>query len=251
VPNRTKFEPHGYTAAGTTPGPTVASVATTGSAIGFTGHVNDPETDLVYMQQRYYDPKAGRFLSIDPVTTNASTGRGFNRYAYAANNPYKYIDRDGREEIPVVSILPPALIPLPPVVIPAPAPPRTTPYELPEPSRANEFDQKVKCALFVPFCGTKMVLGLIFSKPPRDAKSPTGAKAPGKPGEADGFKDPKGGENWVRNPNGHGSGWEAADGQVWVPTGPLAAQQVMPTGVNIGMYKTRKPVITQTFIQGV
>ncbi len=48
------------------------------------------------MQQRYYDPVAGKFLSIDPVTTDANTGGSFNRYAYANNNPHKYIDPDGR-----------------------------------------------------------------------------------------------------------------------------------------------------------
>jgi uncharacterized protein RhaS with RHS repeats len=48
------------------------------------------------MQQRYYDPVAGRFLSIDPVTTDANTGGSFNRYNYANNSPYKYIDPDGR-----------------------------------------------------------------------------------------------------------------------------------------------------------
>jgi RHS repeat-associated protein len=60
--------------------------------------MNDPETDLVYMQPRYYDPVAGRFLSIDPVVTDANNGDSFNRYAYAANNPYKYNynDPDGR-----------------------------------------------------------------------------------------------------------------------------------------------------------
>jgi RHS repeat-associated protein len=101
VLNRTKYEPYGYTTAGTKPGPTVVGVATTGSAIGFTGHVNDPETDLVYMQQRYYDPVAGRFLSIDPVTTDANTGDSFNRYDYTNNNPYKYIDPDGRAPWPI------------------------------------------------------------------------------------------------------------------------------------------------------
>ncbi|MFC4932712.1 EndoU domain-containing protein [Massilia sp. GCM10023247] len=35
-------------------------------------------------------------MSIDPVTTDADTGGGFNRYAYANNSPYKYIDPDGR-----------------------------------------------------------------------------------------------------------------------------------------------------------
>jgi RHS repeat-associated protein len=97
--NRTKYEPYGYTAAGTKPGATSADLTTTGSAIGFTGHVNDPDTDLVYMQQRYYDPVAGRFLSVDPVTTDANTGGSFNRYVYASNNPYKYVDPDGRRDI--------------------------------------------------------------------------------------------------------------------------------------------------------
>jgi len=49
------------------------------------------------MQQRYYDPVAGRFLSVDPVTTNAKTGRSFNRYSYVENNPYTNIDPDGRD----------------------------------------------------------------------------------------------------------------------------------------------------------
>jgi RHS repeat-associated protein len=66
--------------------------------IGFTGHVNDANTGLVYMQQRYYDPIAGRFLSTDPVLTDANTGASFNRYVYANNSPYKYIDPDGRQQ---------------------------------------------------------------------------------------------------------------------------------------------------------
>ena len=43
-----------------------------------------------------------------------------------------------------------------------------------------------------------------FIKPPQDAYDPDGPKAPGKPGHETGFRDPKGGENWVRNPNGRG-----------------------------------------------
>lgn len=49
------------------------------------------------MQQRYYDPIIGRFYSNDPVGFKASNPMMFNRYAYANNNPYKYIDPDGRE----------------------------------------------------------------------------------------------------------------------------------------------------------
>lgn len=85
VTSRTRYEPYGATAAGNSP------------AIGFTGHVNAADIGLVYMQQRFYDPIAGRFLSIDPVTTDANTSDSFNRYAYAENSPYKYIDPDGRQ----------------------------------------------------------------------------------------------------------------------------------------------------------
>lgn len=41
--------------------------------------------------QRYYDPAIGRLLSRDPATSE------FNRYDYAANNPYRFTDPDGRK----------------------------------------------------------------------------------------------------------------------------------------------------------
>ena len=63
---------------------------------GFTGHVQDAATGMTYMQQRYYDPMIGRFLSVDPVTANSGTGGNFNRYWYANNNPYRFTDPDGR-----------------------------------------------------------------------------------------------------------------------------------------------------------
>lgn len=85
VVSRTRYEPYGATVAG----------SDNPVRIGFTGHVNDVETGLVYMQQRYYDPIAGRFLSVDPVTTNAENGSFFNRYVYALNNPFGYVDPTG------------------------------------------------------------------------------------------------------------------------------------------------------------
>ena len=66
------------------------------NGIGYTGHVMDGATGLTYMQQRYYDQSVGRFLSVDPVVANPSTGAGFNRYRYANNNPYLFVDPDGR-----------------------------------------------------------------------------------------------------------------------------------------------------------
>lgn len=63
---------------------------------GFTGHQNDAATKLVYMQQRYYDPATGRFYATDPIGSNAYTGLNFNRYAYAKNSPFTFLDPDGR-----------------------------------------------------------------------------------------------------------------------------------------------------------
>lgn len=82
------YAPYGSQAMGTPPdGP------------GYTGHVNDPDTGLVYMQARYYDPGVGRFLSVDPVGPSAGDVFNFNRYAYANNNPVNRIDPDGRADV--------------------------------------------------------------------------------------------------------------------------------------------------------
>ena len=65
---------------------------------GYTGHVSDAATGLSYMQQRYYDPGIGTFLSVDPVTVS-SAGGNFNRYWYANDNPYRLTDPDGRKPL--------------------------------------------------------------------------------------------------------------------------------------------------------
>jgi len=62
----------------------------------YTGHVQDAETNLIYMQQRYYDPLLGLFISVDSVEVDGVNGALFNRYMYAANNPYSFFDPDGR-----------------------------------------------------------------------------------------------------------------------------------------------------------
>jgi RHS repeat-associated protein len=102
--SRTRYEPYGGFAAGNyNPGSTGLT------DIGFTGHVNDPDTGLVYMQQRYYDPIAARFMSVDPVVTNANTGKSFSRYEYASNNPYRYLDPEGRQVYEPIKAIPSSL----------------------------------------------------------------------------------------------------------------------------------------------
>jgi RHS repeat-associated protein len=88
------YAPYGSQALGTPPnGP------------GYTGHVNDPDTGLVYMQARYYDPAVGRFLSTDASKPSAGSAFTFNRYAYANNNPIGNVDLDGKQTIPLANEL--------------------------------------------------------------------------------------------------------------------------------------------------
>jgi RHS repeat-associated protein len=70
---------------------------------GYTGHVQDAATGLVYMQQRYYDPVVERFLSADPDPVNTATAWNFNRYYYGSNSPYRYTDPDGRQALDMSS----------------------------------------------------------------------------------------------------------------------------------------------------
>jgi RHS repeat-associated protein len=77
-------------------GTAVASMSPAPNGPGYTGHVNDPDTGLVYMQARYYDPGTGRFLSVDPVEPSAGNPFNFSRYAYANNNPVSNTDPTGQ-----------------------------------------------------------------------------------------------------------------------------------------------------------
>lgn len=62
---------------------------------GYSGHVGDEHSGLIYMGQRYYDPLVGRFISPDPLASSTSSASNFNRYRYAANNPFRYSDPTG------------------------------------------------------------------------------------------------------------------------------------------------------------
>ncbi len=62
----------------------------------FTAAPQNADTGLIDAGQRYYSPEFGRFLSVDPVGVDGASGENFNRYGYANNNPYTYIDPDGQ-----------------------------------------------------------------------------------------------------------------------------------------------------------
>ena len=67
----------------------------------FTGKNYSQELDLTYFGARWYDAKQGRFLSMDPAGVELASIHSFNRYVYAINNPYKYVDPDGNAPISV------------------------------------------------------------------------------------------------------------------------------------------------------
>lgn len=62
---------------------------------GYSGHLGDGSSGLIYMGQRYYDPLVGRFISPDPFASSTSSASNFNRYRYAGNNPFRYSDPTG------------------------------------------------------------------------------------------------------------------------------------------------------------
>ncbi len=71
----------------------------------FIGKEKDEETGLYYFGARYMDAGIGRFTQTDPVGItefDLMNPQRFNRYAYSLNNPYSYVDPDGRWILPLI-----------------------------------------------------------------------------------------------------------------------------------------------------
>jgi RHS repeat-associated protein len=67
-------------------------------AYKFTGKERDTESGLDYFGARYYASSMGRFMSPDPsglYYADQTNPQSFNLYAYALNNPLKFIDPTG------------------------------------------------------------------------------------------------------------------------------------------------------------
>ena len=63
----------------------------------YRGYVYDEESELYYLQSRYYDPFVGRFLNADDTTYIGATGTVLsgNLFAYCENNPIVNTDKNG------------------------------------------------------------------------------------------------------------------------------------------------------------
>lgn len=61
----------------------------------FTGKERDSETALDYFGARYYGSNMGRFTSGDEGPLRAEDPQSMNRYAYARNNPLRFVEEGG------------------------------------------------------------------------------------------------------------------------------------------------------------
>ena len=61
----------------------------------YRGYVYDSETDLYYLQSRYYDPGMGRFINADSYPSTGQGVLGNNMFAYCNNNPVILTDPYG------------------------------------------------------------------------------------------------------------------------------------------------------------
>ncbi len=67
--------------------------------IRYTGQRTEDETNLVYLNARYYDPVLARFMSPDSVVPQPLDPQQLNRYSYAQNNPVNYSDPSGHQTL--------------------------------------------------------------------------------------------------------------------------------------------------------
>ena len=162
------------------------------------GMFYNADSGLYLTNYRAYDPVAGRWLSRDPLEEQSDPLA--NLYPYVEGNPINLVDPYGTNPGAIVGGIAGTIV---------------------APGVGTVVGVVVGTAVTV--WVLNKIGNAIYAKPPADASDPNGAKAPGKPSEAEGFTDPKGGERWVPNPNrgkgGSGSGWEDANGDVWCPSG--------------------------------
>lgn len=69
----------------------------TANPFRYKGYYFDSETGMYYLNNRYYNPEFGRFISADSVGVLSidTTINGTNLFAYCNNNPVMYIDNEG------------------------------------------------------------------------------------------------------------------------------------------------------------
>jgi RHS repeat-associated protein len=75
--------------------PREVGASTVGNEFGFQGLPMDPETGLIYVRNRFYDPELGTFISADPM----GYVDGPSMYAFAGSNPVNLKDPLGLQSM--------------------------------------------------------------------------------------------------------------------------------------------------------
>ena len=65
----------------------------------YAGEQSDPESGLIYLRARYYDPRSGVFVSRDSREGTPGYPLSLNRYVYADGNPVNRTDPSGHETL--------------------------------------------------------------------------------------------------------------------------------------------------------
>jgi RHS repeat-associated protein len=65
----------------------------------YTSQRQQADLGLYYYGARWYDPYLGRFAQADTMIPSAGSSPAYDRYAYVANNPLRYVDPTGHDAI--------------------------------------------------------------------------------------------------------------------------------------------------------
>lgn len=198
-------------------------------ALRFPGQQATDASGLFYNYQREYEPAVGRYSQSDPI----GLAGGISTFAYALARPVSDLDALGLQSAAArQAALQGARSP---VYFPS-----NEGYYHPDlgyiaPDQgpliySGDFLAPGLIALETLFPAIPIGINIVANKEPKDARDPNGAKAPGLPGDPEGYCPGKDGPKWVRAPKGRGYGWEDSAGDVWVPTGPTTDSAGKPHG---------------------
>jgi RHS repeat-associated protein len=67
----------------------------------YTGQESDTESGFIDYGARQYDSRFSRFIQPDPITSDPYNPQNLNHYTYVLNNPYKYVDPNGKWAVQV------------------------------------------------------------------------------------------------------------------------------------------------------